>query len=710
MKKYLHGHDRIWIPVVFLLTCLAYLPAIPGGWIWDDAHIFIVNNRMLHSLRGLADIWFSTKPIDYYPLTFTSFWIEWRLWGLHPAGYHVTNILLHAVNAVLLGFVLKRLRIPAAWLVAALFALHPVNVETVAWISERKNTLSMLFYLLAGLCFLKTERYDRVYVAALGLFVLSLLAKTGAVMLPVVLLGAAWWLRRRITWRDVCRTVPFFAVSLAYGLFTIWYHCFRREFVGARTDGFMARLVGAGCNVLFYLWKAVVPLRLSFVYPRWEPDATVVWEWIPGLVLAAMLVAAWWFRRQRYGRAALAGLGYYVVSLFPVAGFVGVAFMQFMSVADHCQYYAITGVVALLVAAWTAVLQRVGVPLRVRAGLAGAVVLVAFGLTCSRAAVFRSEQRVYRDAIRKNPGAFLAHLHLGNILYQDGHGEAALEHYKAAAEWGGHLAETHFNLGTMRLGRGVELEEAIEDFTRVLRIKPSRAEAYFKRGAAKLRLGTDLVGALSDFNATLLTQPTHAGALHFRGRLLTRWQDLAGAVHDYARALECAPPDWEQRVEVTRLLAATILAMRQRAVAAGDGPAVDPQKKQVAQLLLLRGSQRFSKGEDLDKAVVDFNTALELDPGSVDARRMRGMTRLRLATDLAGAYEDLSVVIREQPATADAWCMRGRLKLALRDMDGAIRDAERALSVAPDGWALRKEAERIAASARLALAARDQQR
>jgi tetratricopeptide (TPR) repeat protein len=385
--------------------------------------------------------------------------------------------------------------------------------------------------------------------------------------------------------------------------------------------------------------------------------------------------------------------------------------MQFMSVADHCQYYAVTGVIALLVAAGTALARRF--PERVRIGLGCAVVALAFVMTWARATAFRSEERIYRDAIAKNPKAFLAHLHLGNILHEQGHHQAALEHYKAAAEWGGHMAETHYNLGTLRLGRNVELEEAIEDFTEVLRSKPSRTEAYFKRGLAKLRL-EDLVGALSDFNAVLFSQPAHANARYFRARLLTRLQDLEGAVRDYGHALEHAPPDWAPRAEAVRLLAATTLAMRKRAVAgtAAD-PAADPvaeQKKAVAGLLLLRGAEQFTKGEDLGRAIELFSAVLKLDPDSADARRLRGMTRLRTATDLAGAYEDLTVAIRDQPESADARFVRGRLKMAMRDVEGAVRDIEAGLEIAPADWPFREEARRALASARLAIAARDARR
>jgi len=215
-----------WIGLVgiVLLTFIAHSSAIRGGFIFDDV-IYVAQNRLLTSPHGLWEIWTTTKSPQYYPLVFTTFWVEQQLWGLNPLGYHVVNVSFHTINAVLVWWLLRRLNIPGAWTIAAVFAVHPVHVESVAWITERKNLLSGLFYLLALGCYLRFEEGRRWswYGSALGLLILALLSKTVAATLPVVLLLVRWLKGWRIGWRDCLELIPFFVVGASMGLLTKWY-------------------------------------------------------------------------------------------------------------------------------------------------------------------------------------------------------------------------------------------------------------------------------------------------------------------------------------------------------------------------------------------------------------------------------------------------------------------------------------------------------
>jgi len=549
--------SRSWLlagGLIVLLTILAYLPSVHGDFIWDDHQIFIVNNPLLHDNAGLFDIWFSTKCMDYYPLTYTSFWLDWHLWKLNPTGYHLMNILLHAGSAVLVWRLLKEFRVPGSWLAALLFALHPVNVESVAWISERKNTISMVFYLAATLNYVRflRRKQEAFYALSLFLFLCALLGKTGVVMLPLVLLGISRWIRGPTEKKDIWRVLPFFALSAVFGLFTVWYHCCRTNPAQARTDGFLSRLAGAGWSIWFYLYKALLPFRLNFVYPRWEIDYTSAWSYLPCALLIVILVVAWRYRRH-YGSAVLAAIGYFIVMLLPALGFVGFAYMRFSFVADHLQYYSIVSIIALSVAAGHRLFRHFKAPKQVILGTGAALVAAFFVFSWQRASFFQNETKLYEDSIAKNPQAWLAHVNIGRILVQQGDLVGAFAHYDAAIRSNPELDVAYYNRGLIRFGLGIELDKALSDFNTAIRLNPGFAGAYCYRG--QMRMRQDAEAALSDFNITVRLSPNHAGARFFRGCLRAKRGDQAGAVEDFTKALDVAPSNWIFRARAEQIMA-----------------------------------------------------------------------------------------------------------------------------------------------------------
>jgi tetratricopeptide (TPR) repeat protein len=574
--------------VLVIVTFATYQPTWHAGFIWDDA-LLITDNRMVQARNGLSRIWFTTEALDYFPLTSSFWWVQWRLWGTNARGYHAVNVLLHAANVMLIWMVLRRLRIPGAWLAALLFAVHPVNVATVAWISEQKNTLSMLFFALSILWYVRFDEEPEGYWYGLSLaaFLLALLSKAAVVMLPVVLLECVWWLRGGLRSRDWLRTVPFFALSILLGLTTVWfqYHQALNE-QEARVGGLFSRLAVAGLAPWFYFYKTVLPLHLCMVYPRWDPGAWGWSGWLPGIALAGSVALLWW-KRNGWGRPLLFGFGYFVVMLFPVLGFFDQSFHRYSMVADHWQYYSIAGVAALAAAGVMAVGTRLHRGQRVVGPVAGVVVIVLGALSWQRCLVFRNDETLFRDNLLHNPLAWVAHYnlgvglaqagripeamehlqqalrikpnyaeghqYLGNVFLQEGRIEEAIAQYEQALRIKPDFAEAHNNLGTA-LHQTVMREEAIEHYEQALRIKPDYAEAHNNLGNALAQTGR-IEEAIGHYEQALRIQPDYAAAHFNLGLALEKAGRVPEAIQHYEQALRIKPDLSQARTALARLQA-----------------------------------------------------------------------------------------------------------------------------------------------------------
>jgi len=427
--------------ILVTITLAAYSPALGNGFIWDDDD-YVTANIHLRTGDGLRRIW--TEPgatLQYYPAVHTGFWIEYHLWGLNPFGYHLVNILLHAGGAVLFWLLLRRLAVPGAFLAGLVFAVHPVHVESVAWITERKNVLSGLFYLGAALAWLRYRlrsggrpqirgpRLDRFYAISLILFLCALLSKTVTVTLPAALMVVLWWKTGRVDRRDFLRLAPFFVLGISLGLLTAWLE---RHQVGARGIewGFTPadRILIAGRAVWFYLAKLALPVRLTFIYPRWQIDAAAPAQYLYPLAAALALFGLWRWR-GKVGRGPLAAVLYFGGTLVPALGFFDVYPMRFSFVADHFQYLASLGPITLAAAGFTIALPRLGkAEPRLRLVLPGIVICVLGLATWQQARIYRDRETLFRDTVAKNPAAWMAHQNLGALLLDQGKVREAVAH------------------------------------------------------------------------------------------------------------------------------------------------------------------------------------------------------------------------------------------------------------------------------------------
>jgi hypothetical protein len=424
----------------------AYLPAWHGDFIWDD-DLHLLNNPVLEP-GGLLRTWVPGTYVNYWPVTATAYRLQFELWGLRPVGYHLVNIALHALAALLVWRILAHLRVPGAMFAAALFALHPVNVESVAWITQLKNTLSLSLTLLSVLFYLRHERYGGRWRSALaiGLFCLATLAKGMTLTLPVILLACAWWQRGRIQRRDLLQVLPYVLIGALMACTEV---CLQHVSAGGaivRSDDLLSRTAVAGCAVWFYFWKLVWLAHLVFVYPRWNLDERDVLSYLPGLLLAGILALAWW-RRRSWSRPILMLVVCYVALLLPALGFVNIYFMEYSLVADHWQYAAMIAPCAAFAGLVSCRLSVVGCRLQRTtdngqrtfllrplslAGYAACVALLATlaVLTRQQARMYTDVERLYRTTLQRNPDCWMAHLNLGVALADRGRIDDAMGHTK----------------------------------------------------------------------------------------------------------------------------------------------------------------------------------------------------------------------------------------------------------------------------------------
>jgi protein O-mannosyl-transferase len=588
---------------LLVLTVLAYVPALRAGFVWDD-DVLVTTNDLLHGWRGLADIWLRPgSTFQYYPLTFTSWWAQYHAWGLAAVGYHVVNVLLHGTSAAVLWLLLLRLGVPGAWTAAAVFALHPVHVESVAWVSELKNVQSGFFYLVAALAALRWLGLGgakpavgwRAYGVMLVCFLAAVLSKTVTVTLPVVLALILWWRRGTIERTQMLGLLPLLALGLAAGALTV---SMERNYVGAIGGEWALslpeRVLVAGRAPWFYLAKLVWPSRLSFVYPRWTLDPSAWWQWLFPLGAVAVLAALVVFR-GRLGRAPLVAALYFLVTLAPALGFFDVYPMRYSFVADHFQYLASLGPIVALVALAARVLA--GRP-RARVVLS-AILLTALGaLAWRQALAYRNPETLWHDTLAKNPSAMIAHNNLGTeLLGQERRREAREEFEEAIRLARGTSAwEPHNNLGRVLMQEG-QLAEAAAHFQEAVRLadgaglrrQPAVCVIHNNLGLVFLNQGR-VADAAVEFQRALDVQPDYTDALYNLGNAHAIEGNLDAAEADFTRVLQ----------------------LDERHATAHNS---------LGNVLALRGRR--------DEAIRHYQRALEIDPGYADARANLEVVRAR---------------------------------------------------------------------------------
>lgn len=670
--------------VILLLVFVIYFPVINGEFLWDDLPVFI-DHPIIISSHGLETIWIKTVWLTTdFPLTLTTFWLEHRLWGNDSTGYHVTNILLHALGAILLWRVLLLLKIRGAFLAALIFAVHPVCVASVAWISERKNTLSLVFFLLALLFYLRAEKPPRsgergygFYCLSLGAFFLALLSKTSIVALPVVLLGIVWWSNGKITARDFLRTIPFFLLAFGFGLLTIYsqtHNAIRGEIV--QTETFPARLAESAWAVWFYLWKSLVPTNLSAIYPHWELRKVLFISLLPLAALAGILFF-FWQKRKSWGRHWLLALGYFVVMLFPVLGFIDMYFLIFSRVADQWQYVPLIGIIVFVVAGISYLLEKkFNVALNTKIGLATVVVLLLCVLTWNHAKVYASEEKLWSDTIKKNPKAWMAYNNLGRILYSQGKIEESIRLFSDSLRMKGNHAETHNNFGLALTEQG-KLDQAVAEFLEAIRIKPAQPKFHFNLGIALAKQGKS-EAAISAYSEALKLSPNYADVHNNLSSVLNKVGRNDESLQHSLRALQIKPNFPEAHYNAAN----AFVALGKMAEAAEHFSAALKLRPNFASVHYDWGVALAMQGK-LDEAAQHFSELVRQNPNDSIAHNFLG-NALAGQKKFDEAILHYETSLRIEPNVAQTHNNLGNALNTLGKFDEAIAHYNTALKLEPD--------------------------
>jgi len=545
-----------------VLVAASYFPATRAGFVWDD--VVLTGAKPLQSASGLWQIWFDPRSLSdyeghYWPILYTTFWLENRLWGTDPLGYHVVNLLLHTGVTLLLWRLLRRLAVPGAWLAAAVFAVHPLHVEPVVWVIGRKDLLAAAFYLAAALNYLRfVERQRRRhYGYALALFTLGLLCKSIIVTLPVALLIWHWGKQGRVTGADVARVAPLLLVGLCLIAADLAFYKHRDPTAFDYSP--LERALIAGQALWFHAGKLVWPAGLSVIYPKWEVGTGNATAWA-GLFGAGAVVTGLWAARRRIGRGALAGVLLFALTLSPTLGFVDYGYMLFSFVADRYQYLAGAALIAVLVGAASHGARRLPERWQILLRAPAAIALLILGaLTWQQAGIYRNNTTFYTHITALNPQARLAHNNLGLEHYKAGRYEEALAAYRTEQR----LARDHpddrirNSRAHLGIGQAVEalgrLDQAADYYQRALQIAPRFTPALEYLGALRIRQ-TRYAEALDLFRQLLNISPGVARFHVGEGVALAGLNRPQEALQSYQRALALDPSLQQARTNRDNLL------------------------------------------------------------------------------------------------------------------------------------------------------------
>ena len=701
--------NRILQVALIILACLwVYSPSYHGDWLWDDDQMLTANLTVQHrvspdpsvptdSLATLKKLWFSPDGADYFPLSYTSLWMQSPFFGLESTGYHVTTILFHIAGALLFWALLAKMKIPGAWLSGLVFAIHPVCVESVAWISETKNTLSLPLFMLSCIYWVGQDeepnapKWKRLYILSIIFFLLSMLAKTSIVAFPVLTLLYAWWKRKTVTMRDIVISLPLFAISIVLGLVTIHYQWGRaigeeKIIIGdlLSMSGLLSRLAISGMAVFHYIGSIVWPIGLLPIYPRWEVDPPKLWMLLAWPIFFAGL---WWMWRKRNSESSwkwchhgLFVIGFFLLMIAPVLGFVTISYMRITWVADHFVYKPMLSIVAIVCAGVVLFFNRLKESSKPAFLIAGCLLLTAFAcLTYRQTTFWKDEDHMWDYTLKHNNNAWQAHNRLGAKKSFRGDLDGAHYHFQNATRLRPDLGETHNNLASTLLARAQILEQkgdraaseqeaaaAIHHSSEACRVTPSVAIFHINLANALLATGR-YVEAENKYLEILGRSPNDSSLINNYGVALAKQGKKEEAIIQFRRALEITP----NLKDATENLASALSNKDDSVPATSATPPQPPtpegkpgdikHDKSIADSLAMAGKmieagekyRELLKKEPNDPALINNYGFILFRQGKNEEAIAQFRRALELAPNLKDAIDNLAIAMGQKPASPE---------------------------------------------------------
>jgi len=644
--------------LIILMVVLSYFPALRSGYIWDDDAV--TKNLLLRTGNGLSKIWFHPSEIPqeahYWPITYTTFWIEYHLWGLNPFGYHLVNVIIHSLNAILLWLILRHLFVPGAYFASMIFALHPVHIESVAWIIERKDVLSGFFYLLAFFAYINIYNRDRrkslipvMYSLSLFLFVCAMLSKSIVVSFPLAIIIFLWWKNGRLSRRAIFPLIPFFIIGV---IITFLDVRFVQQYEDIKFElSFIDRCLIAGRAIWFYVGKLLLPINLMAIYPKWEINSGALWQYIfPAFTVASLIVL--WLKRERLGKGVFALSLFFVITLGPILGFINYGFMVHSYVADRFQYLASIGLIVLFSAVTTNATEKLNKSLIWIFSCMAVLLLLLLGiLTWRQTSLYKDVGTLFRYNIAKNPNAWSAYNAYGNFLLEQGKLEEAAVYYSMALKLNPKYSKAYYNIGVV-FDRQGKINEAIEYYSKALQIHPNFAEAHNNLGNALIQQGK-IEEAIAHYLKALQINPNFVDAHFNLANVLIQQGNLNEAIKHYSEALRINPDFVEGYINL---------------------------------------GIAFVRQGKLDEAIAYFSKAVKMKPDLVEAYYNLGGALLE-----RGKLEDAMAcyikVLETNPDDADVHYNLGDIFLLQGKIEQAIAEYHKTLQYKP-GW--KKAEEKLA--------------